>query len=292
MQWLDDLSRLFGPGARHPWMGPLIGVLAVMAGTLIVWLLLLRIAARSRRSLQELLILAQSSPDPIAEVALAQRRLTAMRLAVNAAKYVLFASSLIAMISCLGFQLGGLVLPAGFFGAALGLGAQFLVRDIVAGFFIVFEGQFSVNDVVEINGTLGTVEEVGLRVTRVRDTSGVVHFFPNGGFTSVAKFPQRHVSLVMLVPLADAAGRAQAAAVAKSAIESFGNRFRAFAGSVELDDNSEADADCLRYPLAVHPERLAITREKLAGRVTSALRAANIAIEADGEVVLVEAPTL
>src|SRR3712207_757105 len=169
-------------------VGP--GVLAVIVSTLIVWLFLLRAARQAPGRFDALLSLAQDSPDPQHEMDAVQRRMTALRLVVNAARYALFVGAVLTMLRILHVPLDSLLLPAGFLGAALGLGAQNLVRDVVAGLFIVFEGQFAVGDVVSINGTLGTVDEIGLRVTRLRDEAGQLHFFPNGAITAVAKYPR------------------------------------------------------------------------------------------------------
>lgn len=68
----------------------------------------------------------------------------------------------------------------GVVGLAFGLGAQTLVKDIIGGIFILMEGHYQVGDVVELNGKTGTVEELTLRVTCVRDFRGDLHIIPNG----------------------------------------------------------------------------------------------------------------
>ena len=69
---------------------------------------------------------------------------------------------------------------AGIAGLAIGFGAQTLVRDILSGFFLIFEDQVRVGDVVMVNGQGGLVEEVNLRTMVLRDEEGAVHIFPNG----------------------------------------------------------------------------------------------------------------
>ncbi len=69
---------------------------------------------------------------------------------------------------------------AGIAGLAVGFGAQTLVRDIISGFFLIFEDQIRVGDVANINGTGGLVEAITLRTIVLRDVSGTVHIFPNG----------------------------------------------------------------------------------------------------------------
>lgn len=68
-------------------------------------------------------------------------------------------------------------------GAAIGFGAQDVVKDLLAGFFILAEDQYQIGDVVTIAGTSGTVEDIQFRVTVLRDLEGNVHFIPNGQIT-------------------------------------------------------------------------------------------------------------
>ena len=75
---------------------------------------------------------------------------------------------------------------AGIAGVALGFGAQWLVRDIIAGFFLILEDHVRVGDAVVINGQGGAVEAVNLRTTILRDIEGAVHVFPNGAITTLA----------------------------------------------------------------------------------------------------------
>ena len=75
---------------------------------------------------------------------------------------------------------------AGIAGVALGFGAQWLVRDLIAGFFLILEDQVRVGDSVIINGQGGGVEAINLRTTILRDVEGAVHVFPNGAITTLA----------------------------------------------------------------------------------------------------------
>lgn len=78
------------------------------------------------------------------------------------------------------YDIGPLLAGAGIVGIALGLGAQSLVRDFLAGIFMIVEDQYGVGDVVEVGEVIGTVESVGLRVTRVRDENGTLWYLRNG----------------------------------------------------------------------------------------------------------------
>ncbi len=79
-----------------------------------------------------------------------------------------------------------MITGAGIAGVALGFGAQWLVRDVIAGFFLILEDQVRVGDSVVINGQGGGVEAINLRTTILRDVEGAVHVFPNGAITTLS----------------------------------------------------------------------------------------------------------
>lgn len=107
----------------------------------------------------------------------------------------------------LGFNLAGLVAPAAVLGAALGFGAQRIVQDILAGFFIITERQYGFGDVVRIavNGSSdeadGTVEDVTLRVTKMRSSDGEVIIVPNGQIVKVTNLSKDWARAVVDVPV-------------------------------------------------------------------------------------------
>jgi len=86
----------------------------------------------------------------------------------------------------LGLDIAPLITAAGIGGLALGFGAQNLVRDVIAGFFLLVENQVRVGDVVVINGTGGLVEAMNLRTIVLRDLEGTVHIFPNGAIENIS----------------------------------------------------------------------------------------------------------
>lgn len=87
---------------------------------------------------------------------------------------------LLMILSELGVNIAPLFAGAGIFALAIGFGAQDLVKDVVAGIFILFENQYRVGDVVELEGASGTVEKITLRITVIRSVDGNVHYIPNG----------------------------------------------------------------------------------------------------------------
>ncbi len=93
--------------------------------------------------------------------------------------------AVLTIIGLLGVELGPLVAGAGIAGVALAFGAQSLIKDYLSGLFVLLEDQYSVGDVITVGTTSGTVEDVNLRVTRLRSVDGTVWFIPNGEIRSV-----------------------------------------------------------------------------------------------------------
>ncbi len=102
-----------------------------------------------------------------------------------------------AVLGVLKIDLGPVIAGAGVIGVALGFGAQNIVRDFLAGFFIIVEDQFGVGDIVDLGDAKGTVEKVSLRATRVRDVNGAVWHVPNGQILRVANKSQEWARAVL-----------------------------------------------------------------------------------------------
>ena len=86
------------------------------------------------------------------------------------------------------FDTGTLLASASVLGVALGFGSQSLVKDIIGGFFILFENQFSVGELIKTGEFTGTIEETGIRTTHIRAWGGELHIIPNGSITAVTNF--------------------------------------------------------------------------------------------------------
>ncbi len=105
-------------------------------------------------------------------------------------------------LSELGVQIGPMIAALGIGGLAIGFGAQNLVRDIISGFFIIVENQIRVGDVVNINGKGGVVERITLRIVRLRDLHGSVHYIPHGQITLVTNMTKDYGRYVFDVGIA------------------------------------------------------------------------------------------
>jgi len=115
---------------------------------------------------------------------------------------VVIVGAIFQSLGVLGWNLAPLLAGAGIVGVALGFGAQTLVRDVIAGLFILAENQFSVGDVIEFEGKPAAVEELSLRCTTLRNFNGYVHFIPNGELKSVTNRSRGWTRLAVDAPVA------------------------------------------------------------------------------------------
>src|SRR5262249_40689577 len=130
-----------------------------------------------------------------------QKGRTLVPLLHSMSQYVLYFGSGVVMLGVLGVDTRPILAGAGILGLAVGLGAHSLLTDVVSGFFILFENQFLVGDYVKIGEAAGTVEEVGMRVTKVRDGQGKLHIIPNGQIKGVVSYSKGYVNAVVDVQL-------------------------------------------------------------------------------------------
>ncbi len=126
----------------------------------------------------------------VAEQRLAQRTKTIASVLDNFATWAITITAVVMVLSELGVNVGALIAVSTVIGAAIGFGAQTLVKDLISGLFIVFEDQYGVGDKVQLDGVTGVVERVGLRVTEVRDENSVLWFLRNGEILKVGNFSQ------------------------------------------------------------------------------------------------------
>lgn len=128
-----------------------------------------------------------------------QREKTLETLLSSAARYLIY--TIAAMMALNRFvDITPIIAGAGVVGLAIGFGAQSLVKDIITGFFIIFEDQFHVGDLVEINGQVtGTVEELGLRMTTVREWSGKKFYIANSEIKTVRNYNRGELRAIVTV---------------------------------------------------------------------------------------------
>ncbi len=132
----------------------------------------------------------------------AQRAETIGALLRSGAAFSIWGVAALMALSELGLNLGPLIAGAGIVGVAIGFGAQNLVRDFLSGMFMLVEDQYGVGDIIDAGPASGTVEEVSLRTTRLRDVQGVVWHIPNGKIDRIGNKSQQWSLAVLDVEVA------------------------------------------------------------------------------------------
>jgi small conductance mechanosensitive channel len=200
MEWLDQMA---GDWAL------LLRIVLIVVGLIIVrWILLVLVrrivttvttGVKKREGAADTKALDAS---PLARARIVQRARTIGLVLSNLITASLTISAMIAILAELGIAIGALAAGAGILGAALGFGAQSLVKDFLAGLFIVVEDQFGVGDFVDLGTATGVVESIRLRVTQVRDSEGTVWYVRNGEILRVGNQSQGWSRIILDLPLA------------------------------------------------------------------------------------------
>ncbi len=134
-----------------------------------------------------------------------KRRHTLQALGGNLARVVILGIAAMAVLGIFDVDLGPAIAGLGLVGLGVALGAQGLVKDIVAGAFILAENQYGRGDIVTIAAVTGTVEDLGLRRTILRDFDGTVHVVPNGLIGVASNLTRVWARVVVDIPIKDPA---------------------------------------------------------------------------------------
>jgi len=147
------------------------------------------------------------SSDALVRSEAAKHRHSLTQVITWTAIVLMYAITAVLVIERFGVPLASLIAPATVIGVALGFGAQRIVQDILAGFFIISERQYGFGDLIRISnlgsttGVTGTVEDVTLRITRMRTVNGEVVCIPNGQINQVTNLSRDWARAVVDVPL-------------------------------------------------------------------------------------------
>lgn len=161
--WHDDLIVF----ARHQ--------LPKLLAILLIAFILIRLLGVVTRKMVE--ITRRKAVHPAIR---AQQVTTVVGVIRSAGIFVILLVTLMQVLLVFGIEVAPLLASAGIAGLAIGFGAQTLVKDLFNGFFILVENQFEVGDTIKTAGVQGTVEEITMRRTVLRDSDGTIHIVPNG----------------------------------------------------------------------------------------------------------------
>lgn len=206
-EWLDAIA----------WRAAAIALVFVAA--LVVWLIGRQVIKVLTRSIETGLPLSRKARKALArarislpdETAQEQRLVTerrrqragTIRAVLNSTlATVLLAVAVLTALELVGLPVAPLLASAGIVGVALGFGAQSLVKDLLSGVFMLAEDQYGVGDIVDLGEANGSVEEVGLRVTRLRSLNGTVWYVPNGEIRRVGNLTKLYSRALVEVRLA------------------------------------------------------------------------------------------
>lgn len=128
----------------------------------------------------------QLNSDKIKEKGSYKRIVTVTNLIRRIIKVILIFIGVTIVMSVFNISIAPIIATLGVFSLAIGVGAQSLVKDFINGFFIIFEDQYSVGDLVQIGDIEGVVEDLGLRVTKIRDFDKILHVIPNSNISIIA----------------------------------------------------------------------------------------------------------
>ncbi len=190
---------------------PLAIISLVLLGLLVRWLVhraIDKVAAQAAEGAVPSILARGRGPQLLLEQTAAsaerraQRAATAAGLLKSITTGVIAAVVIFMALAQLGLNIAPLLASAGILGLALGFGAQSLVKDFLSGIFMILEDQYGVGDVVELGTASGTVEAVGLRVTRLRDVNGTVWYVRNGEILAVGNMSQNWARTVLDIPVA------------------------------------------------------------------------------------------
>src|SRR6187551_324688 len=171
--WSSNFGRWIATNGLH--------IVLVIVATIIATRIIRHVAGRISRRLA-----ASDDSDATVQSEAVKHRQALASVISSVAIAVLYVVVSVDVINTLGLPIGSLVAPAAVLGAALGFGAQRIVQDLLSGFFIITEKQYGFGDLVSLTvGNIaepaeGTVEDVTLRVTKLRSTEGEMFTIPNG----------------------------------------------------------------------------------------------------------------
>lgn len=177
--------------------GLLEGGIIVLAA-LILWLvarfLIAKVVARAQKGSNLLqsqrLRWAQPVMRNLDNKRRAQRADTIGALLRSSVSVAIWTVAVIMVLGAIGINVAPLIASVGIVGIALGFGAREVIRDALAGFFISIEDQYGIGDVIEVGTITGTVQSVGIRITRLVDERGVVWYIRNGELAMVGNRSQ------------------------------------------------------------------------------------------------------
>jgi len=177
---------------------------ALTSGIKIIFIVIVAYVLKviAKRFIQRLVKAAVSSDKIMTEDAELKRMKTLVQIFSYTINIIIVIIAAMMVIQEFGVQIAPILATAGIAGVAIGFGAQYLVKDIITGIFIIFENQYHIGDVINIEGIGGVVEDISLRVTTLRDMDGTVHYIPHGEIKKVSNLTSQFAKINLNVGVA------------------------------------------------------------------------------------------
>jgi small conductance mechanosensitive channel len=261
----------FGQEAAR-WLDPLL------------FIVLVTVVARLVAGLADRAIARVDLPERLGRLSVDPKQVVTFRQFLRSgATYAIYFAAFVYGVSRLGFDPSPFLVGAGGLVAiAIGFGSQGFVQDVVSGLFILVERQYSVGDFVEIGPVSGFVEDVGLRVTRVRDVTGALRMIPNRTVLTVGNYAQGYMDAVVDVFPADAGRLDRVEAVLAEVGTRLDEELDVVLLPPRISRPLPGSPPFVRAVVRILPlQQWAVDRE-LAGRVRGALEAEGIGLAAPG----------
>lgn len=222
VDWLADNSGAMLSGATNIIVIIVLAVLArAVAGRLVTQLVKRMVSSRQRlsstKAARSVLNNSEKTSDPRQEA----RAETLSSVLRSLSSFVIYGIAFVMVLGEVGINLGPILASAGVLGLAVGFGAQGLVQDFLSGMFMMVEDQYGVGDVIDVGEAVGTVEEVGMRITKIRDLDGGLWHVRNGQIMRVCNMNQDWANAVVELPLAYSVDLARAREVIEDSVADF-----------------------------------------------------------------------
>ena len=191
---IDDLRRAWG-------VNTLVEIVIILVAT---WIALRFLRFVTNTALDRLFIreATEGTAQDLAANEVARRRTQLEWLTYRVLRVIVWIIAFLMILGVLGIDIGPAVAGLGILGLAVSLGTQSLIKDYIGGAFILIENQYSTGDLVTIAGVTGTVEDISLRRTALRDTDGTVHTVPHGLIEVTSNLTRNWANINFDVPIA------------------------------------------------------------------------------------------
>lgn len=253
--------------------------------SIVLIVVLCRLMLWGLHGLLYLLIYSDAGPLKHFHNAHKNRTMTLYSIVLNGSKYVVYVIGIGYILAEMGINYTAYLASLSVVGLAIGFGSQGLVQDMVTGLFIIFENQFDVGDVVELAGQVGTVEELGLRMTRLRTLNHQSVVIPNRNISVVTRYAKGRLEAHIDVALSPDIETDQIQPLLRQVVTDvhtqFGHALLGFSDPIEILSLPDGGPRFARLHLSLWPNQQWVVDQQVVPRIRSTCAAQNLVIPDD-----------